>query len=219
MARVGKFSSDRTVREYARDVWDIKESFLIRDHSMHQPSLLGRSKEVAMLIEEMTDEECRAALAHANVARLACEMDDQPYVVPIYVTYDGTYLFGFATMGLKIDCMRANPLVCVEIDEIKSQNQWMSVIVFGMYEELPDTPEYETTRATAHDLLQTRAMWWEPASVAVAHRSFSMPFSPIFYRIRIDRMTGRRASPTGQPAVPARGKSWLSKLWDPFRGN
>jgi len=24
VARVGKFSSDRTVREYARDVWDIK---------------------------------------------------------------------------------------------------------------------------------------------------------------------------------------------------
>jgi len=27
MARIGKFSSDRTVREYARDIWDLKSSF------------------------------------------------------------------------------------------------------------------------------------------------------------------------------------------------
>jgi len=174
-----------------------------------------------MLIEEMTDEECRDVLAHADVARLACEIDGQPYVVPVYVTYDAPYLFGFATMGLKIDCMRANPLVCVEIDDIKSQNQWMSVIVFGMYEELPDMTEYETTRATAHDLLQKRTMWWEPASVAVEHRSFSKPFSPIFYRIRIDRMTGRRAAPDpapGHPAGPVGGKSLLRKLLDRILG-
>jgi starch phosphorylase len=25
VARIGKFSSDRTVREYARDIWDIKQ--------------------------------------------------------------------------------------------------------------------------------------------------------------------------------------------------
>ena len=170
-----------------------------------------------MLIEEMTDEECRDVLAHADVARLACEIDGQPYVVPVYVTYDAPYLFGFATMGLKIDCMRANPLVCVEIDDIKSQNQWMSVIVFGMYEELPDMTEYETTRATAHDLLQKRTMWWEPASVAVERSSFSKPFSPIFYRIHIDRMTGHRASPDrakDDSASPAGGQRWMSKLLD-----
>jgi nitroimidazol reductase NimA-like FMN-containing flavoprotein (pyridoxamine 5'-phosphate oxidase superfamily) len=174
-----------------------------------------------MLIQEMTIDECRDALAHAKVARLVCEMDDQPYAVPVYLTYDGTDLFGFATMGLKIDCMRDNPLVCVEIDDIKSQNQWTSVVVFGKYEELPDTPEYETTRAHAHHLLQERAMWWEPASVAVEHGSFSKQFSPIFYRIRIDRMTGRRASPDpapAHPAGPAGGKSWLSKLLDRIIG-
>lgn len=167
-----------------------------------------------MVIHEMTIEECRHALAHANVARLVCEMDDQPYAVPVYLAYDGTYLFGFATMGYKIDCMRSNPLVCVEIDEVKSKNQWMSVVVLGTYEELPDTPEYEATRAHAHELLQRRAMWWEPASVAVEHRDFPKRFSPIFYRIRINRMTGHRASPdtVDHPAARAAGRSWLGKL-------
>lgn len=170
-----------------------------------------------MVIHEMTIEECRDALAHANVARLVCEMDDQPYAVPVNLVYDGTYLFGFATMGLKIDCMRSNPRVCVEIDDIKSQNQWMSVIVFGRYEELPDTPEYKTTRARACELLQKRAMWWEPACVAVEHREFPTTFAPIFYRIHIDRMTGHRASPDSvhiQPARRAKSPNWLGRLLD-----
>ena len=167
-----------------------------------------------MVIHEMTIEECRDALAHANVARLVCEMDDQPYAVPVYLAYDGTYLFGFATMGYKIDCMRSNPLVCVEIDEVTSENQWMSVVVFGKYEELADTPEYETTRAHAHELLQKRAIWWEPACVSVEHREFPKTFAPIFYRIHIDRMTGHRASPDSvdHPAAPDAGQSLLSKL-------
>ena len=168
-----------------------------------------------MVIHEMTLEECRDVLSQANVARLTCAMDDQPYVVPVYLAYDGTYLFGFATMGYKIDCMRSNPQVCVEIDEIKSQNQWMSVVVFGKYEELPDTPEYEVTRAHAHDLLQKRAMWWQPACVAIDDRDYPKTFSPIFYRIHIDRMTGRRASPNlvkDHPSALATDQSWFSKV-------
>jgi len=170
-----------------------------------------------MLIHQMTLEECRDVLAQANVARLTCEMDGQPYVVPVNLAYDGSYLLGFATMGLKIDCMRANPLVCVEIDDIKSQNQWMTVLVFGSYEELPDEPEYKATRAHAHELLQRRAMWWEPACVAVEDRDYPRSLSPIFYRIHIDRMTGRRASPDpvkDHLAAPDKDQSWLSKVLD-----
>ncbi|HWO02723.1 MAG TPA: pyridoxamine 5'-phosphate oxidase family protein [Blastocatellia bacterium] len=170
-----------------------------------------------MVIHEMTLEECREVLAQATLARLACDMDGQPYVVPVYLAYDGSSLFGFATMGYKIDCMRANSLVCVEVDDIKSQNHWMTVVVSGTYEELPDTEEYTAARAHAHELLQRRAMWWEPACVAVEHRDYPKSFTPIFYRIHVDRMTGRRASPDlvgVQPARQAKSPSWLGRLLD-----
>lgn len=167
-----------------------------------------------MLIHEMTLEECRAALAQASLARLACVVDRQPYVVPVYLAYDGDYLFGFSTLGSKIDYMRANPLVCVEIDDVKSQHEWMSVLVFGRYEELLDTPENDAARARAHELLEKRAMWWETA--CVVHRDYPKSLSPIFYRIHIDRMTGHRASPDPvevHPAPhPAKPRGWLSKL-------
>ena len=168
-----------------------------------------------MVIHEMTLKECHELLEEVGLARVACEMDHQPYVVPVYLAYDGTDLFGFATMGYKIDCMRANPLVCVEIDDIKTCREWRSIIVFGKYDELPDTPEYQPARAHAHSVLQRRATWWEPAYVAVEHRDYPKSLSPIFYRIRIDRMTGHRASPNreiDQSSPHPMHATWLSKV-------
>ena len=148
-----------------------------------------------MFIHEMSESECRQALQQATVGRLACALDSQPYVVPIYFALDREYAYGFTTLGQKIEWMRSNPLVCLEVDERSSHNQWHSVIVFGRYEELPGLPEFEAPRVKAHELLQKHAMWWEPAYVGAAHRALPHSDTPIFYRIRIDRMTGHRATP------------------------
>ena len=47
--------------------------------------------------------------------------------------------------------MRANPLVCVEEDEVVSSDKWASVIVFGRYEEIPDSADVQSQRTFAHD--------------------------------------------------------------------
>jgi nitroimidazol reductase NimA-like FMN-containing flavoprotein (pyridoxamine 5'-phosphate oxidase superfamily) len=88
--------------------------------------------------------------------------------------------------------MRANPLVCVEIDERTNHFQWTSVVVFGRYEELKDTPEHEPARARALEVLQRREMWWQPACIATEKRE-QRP--PIFYRVHIEQVTGHRAVP------------------------
>ena len=95
-----------------------------------------------MVIQEIPEPECRAVLAGTNVARLACARNNQPYIVPIHVDLDGDFLYSYATLGQKIEWMRQNPLVCLEIDDVKSHGQWSSVVVFGSYEELPDLPGY-----------------------------------------------------------------------------
>ena len=63
-----------------------------------------------------------------------------------------------STVGQKIDWTRKNTLVCVEADEVVSPQQWMSVVVFGRYEELPNTPEYQPQRAVAHNVLQEQGV-------------------------------------------------------------
>jgi len=175
-----------------------------------------------MFIHEMSEAECRKALERASFGRLACAHDNQPYIVPIYFAFDGKhvygFIYGFATLGQKIEWMRSNPLVCLEIDQRTSHEQWMSIIVFGRYEELPDTPECRCARVQALELLQKRAMWWEPAYVSDAHRDTPHSFTPIFYRIHIDRMTGHRATPdlAEAPVSTTKAarirKSWLGGL-------
>jgi nitroimidazol reductase NimA-like FMN-containing flavoprotein (pyridoxamine 5'-phosphate oxidase superfamily) len=188
-----------------------------------------------MLVREMSNEECVRVFAGARLARLACAVDNQPYVVPVYLAFyqssiDEPCFYGFTTLGQKIEWMRANPLVCVEMDEIVSTTRWRSVIAFGRFQELPLLPElnagHRPARLMDHDpnevvheesvptcealvayqLLQTHAMWWEPAStsrVGLAHDNSVQSFDPIYFKISIDRTTGREATPDiGAKSLP-----------------
>ena len=148
-----------------------------------------------MFIHDMTEAECRYALRPANVGRLACARDNQPYVVPVYFAYSDNYLYAVSTVGQKIDWMRANPLVCVEVDTLTSHEEWMSLLVFGRFEELTDLPEYKTARELALGLLLKRSSrWWEPPWVCGDHGDMPHPCIPVAYRIQINRMTGHHAT-------------------------
>ena len=92
--------------------------------------------------------------------------------------------------------MRSNPLVCLEVDERTSRDRWTSVIVAGRYEELPDAPGFAPDRARAQEALQAHAMWWDYATIPAAEwRRKTGPFTPIFYRIHIEKISGHRATP------------------------
>jgi uncharacterized protein len=174
-----------------------------------------------MLIQTMTLQECRAMLARNNIARLACARDNQPYIVPLRVDLDGDFLYGYATLGRKIEWMRMNPLVCLECEELTTDRQWASVIVFGHYEELPHTPENEGPRRVAQGLFQKHPMWWEPAAVTPGGEKRP----PIVFRIHIRSVTGRRTihetsgtdlqDPTPESARPR----WLIQMWRRLRAN
>jgi nitroimidazol reductase NimA-like FMN-containing flavoprotein (pyridoxamine 5'-phosphate oxidase superfamily) len=193
---------------------------------MHSPLADFRCRVMGneMRILELTYRECVEMLTHLKHGRLACSRDDQPYVVPIYFAYHERHLYSFATRGQKIDWMRTNPRVCVEADEIINREDWMSVIVQGRYEELPDTLEWKPERERAYELLQQEAMWWEPAYVSTAHLDTADELIPIFYRIHIDHVTGRRARPdrvdratppegATAPQSESRLKRLLRRLW------
>src|SRR5690242_8000739 len=148
-----------------------------------------------MLIQEMTRQASLDFLARMHSGRLACAQDAQPYVVPIYFSYSEGCLYSFSTVGQKISWMRSNPLVCVQADEVVSLRNWISVVVFGRFEELPDVPEWSYQRALAHELLERRAAWWEPGYARTILHGAERPLVPIFYRVHITGVTGHQASP------------------------
>jgi|SRR5579872_998992 len=152
-----------------------------------------------MRISELQDRECRETLRRVAFGRLGCARDNQPYIVPIYFAYESDRLYAFTTFGQKIDWMRSNPRVCVQADEVLSNDNWISVVVLGRYEELPDTPTFTNERGKAQSLLEKRSMWWQTSYVASNIRGQSEAPSPVFYCVHIENISGLRASPEGGP--------------------
>src|SRR5262245_61753018 len=144
-----------------------------------------------MVVHELSGAECREVLARTSLGRLACSRDDQPYIVPVFCYFDAhaDCLYGFSTLGQKIDWMRGNPKICLELSEIADQFHWTTVIVVGRYEEITDSPDEGEARRRAHELFQQRQEWWLPATSRVA--SGEPRHTPVIYRIRIVNVTGR----------------------------
>jgi nitroimidazol reductase NimA-like FMN-containing flavoprotein (pyridoxamine 5'-phosphate oxidase superfamily) len=145
-----------------------------------------------MVITQMAEEECRAFLASASFGRLGCSREDQPYVLPIYFAYEPDFIYVLSTVGQKNEWMRANPKVCLEVDEIANQSDWTSVIAIGRYQELPE-PQYTAEREHARALLEKRSQWWQNALGERQLRLGDHAIAPLFFRIHVDSITGLRA--------------------------
>jgi len=145
-----------------------------------------------MLIHDMTRQACIDLLTRTWLCRVACASEGQPYITPLCCAYDENYLYSFSTLGQKIDWMRANPLVCVEFEELVSPQDWTTVIVLGKYEELPDTPQHKESRKRAFDLLHRRDLWWEPGYVKTVVHEKMRPMEHVYFRIHIDEISGHR---------------------------
>lgn len=148
-----------------------------------------------MLIEEMTRQASLDLVARSRLGRLACAREGQPYITPMHFAQHGDCLYSFSTTGQKIDWMRSNPLVCVEVDELESPQKWSTVITYGRYEELPRTPEYEGARQLAYSLLKRQPQWWEPGYVTTILHGKERELEPVCFRVHITSISGHRAQP------------------------
>jgi nitroimidazol reductase NimA-like FMN-containing flavoprotein (pyridoxamine 5'-phosphate oxidase superfamily) len=70
------------------------------------------------------------------VGRLGCYQDGKIYVAPISYVYDGECIY----------CHSANPHVCLQVDHIENLANWVSVIVWGEFEEVAGDEEKEAMR-------------------------------------------------------------------------
>ena len=152
-----------------------------------------------MLIQSMTRVASLELLERANFGRVACTHEGQPYLVPMSVTYDVNCLYCFSTLGQKIAWMRANPRVCVEVEELVSRQDWATVIIMGRYEELTT----DADRRYAHDLLQHRPAWWEAGYSRTVIDGKERHGEGVYFRILIDQITGHRAIPEEDPRARA----------------
>ena len=144
-----------------------------------------------MIIKELTEQECATVLLASNLGHLACAKDNLPYVVPITFAFADNNIYSFSLTGQKIEWMRENPHVCIQVDGFQKGREWKSIVAYGAFEELPDRIGWKRERDHAWSLLSKHANWWEPGGL----KPLSAPAaaSHLFYRIHVEKLTGRHA--------------------------
>jgi hypothetical protein len=163
------------------------------------------------MITQMSGEDCQELLLDVSTGRLACSLHDQPYVVPIQFAAEPGHLYGFSTLGQKVEWMRQNPHVCILVDRIDHPGHWESVIVTGLYEEISPMNGYERQRDHAWSLLRQHANWWEPAYQETRIGDVDRPLLPVFYRVAVTGLTGRRCRTEEHTHLP-RETSFFERL-------
>lgn len=141
----------------------------------------------------LSNEEVEKVLSHQVIGRIGCHADDTTYVVPTSYAYDGAYVYGHTTEGMKINLMRKNPNVCFQVDVMQDMANWKSVIAWGAFEEVWENEERNKSLQTLIDrnlpLISSETTHLTP------HWPFPVidlsSIKGIVFRIRITEKTGR----------------------------
>jgi nitroimidazol reductase NimA-like FMN-containing flavoprotein (pyridoxamine 5'-phosphate oxidase superfamily) len=143
-------------------------------------------------VEQQTD---RPGLAQRGGGRLGCYHDGKVYVTPISYVYDGgDYVYGHSADGMKLRMLRAHPQVCFQVDHIENLANWISVIVWGEFEEVTGDAEKEAMRLFLDRMepLQVSETALSPHRAPAGVPALDLQGQPmVFYRIRLTERTGR----------------------------
>jgi uncharacterized protein len=146
----------------------------------------------------LTEEDIKNVLTSNVLGRIGCTDGNITYVVPITYFYNGKDIILHSKVGMKIEMMRSNPLVCFEVDELHSFSNWRSVIAWGKYEEVQEPEEKESLMKSFVE----RMLYMKMSVTALPPEQFPMrihprdePLSFVVYKIIIEKMTGRYETP------------------------
>lgn len=146
------------------------------------------------MLGKLNNEEIEEVLSNNNLGRIGCSNGKKNYVVPINYVYDGKSILAHSADGMKIKMMRLNSSVCFEVDEIKNNTSWKSVIAWGTYQEITG----ERERLDAMKIFVSRMLKLKISTTAhppeMAEQRIHEQHSsvkPIIYRILLAEKTGR----------------------------
>jgi nitroimidazol reductase NimA-like FMN-containing flavoprotein (pyridoxamine 5'-phosphate oxidase superfamily) len=147
-----------------------------------------------MSISKLGDRDSLAILREGTLGRLGCIAADWPYVVPVNYLFDGRDIYIHTLPGKKLDALRDNPRVCLQVDDIKDSYNWRSVIAYWTFEEVSN----EETRENVLTKLYSRL----PHMTPVESRLVKGSKGAIVFRIKVEEITGV-------------GEQWWSRVHSP----
>tara|TARA_R110002050_G_scaffold255741_2_gene394538 strand:- start:23808 stop:24305 length:498 start_codon:yes stop_codon:yes gene_type:complete len=144
----------------------------------------------------LTTSESIRLLRNNYTGHLGYISQQQPYVLPItyYYDKDDHSLISYSADGHKIEAMRKNAAVTLLVEEIKSSNNWQSVMAHGTYEELKGADAkfklHQFTEGVKGLILSKENRETEFIS-EFSGKLYSRGI-PTVYRIKILEITGKR---------------------------
>jgi len=143
------------------------------------------------MIIDLTKDECEKILASLNYAHLGCCDGDEPCVVPVTYVYHGGFFYDFTHEGKKIDILRKNGNMCMQVERVKSEFEWESVMCWGKFEEVKE-------EAAIQEIKLLLAEQHGKALLSNQEAPFSPMLLPdpddkavVIYRMQPYRITGR----------------------------
>lgn len=137
-------------------------------------------------LEDLKSNRSIQLLEKNKFAHLACHSGEEIYLVPISYYFAKGYLYSHSRPGHKIDLMRRNPNVCIQVEEVEDFFHWKSVVAWGRFEELKGD---EATLAM-RQLIQKFAGDEKRRSELEIDFAAQLE-SAVIYRVKIERITGR----------------------------
>jgi len=138
-------------------------------------------------VVEMDADGCRRLLLRVGYGHLGLVRDTHPYVVPIHYTYDEPHVYIYTTEGKKTEIVRANPEVCLQVEDVTDDNHWQSVIITGDAVQLTSKEEI----AGAKKLILAENPRLTPALSIRWMDSWARSNYEVVYRIAPITITGR----------------------------
>jgi nitroimidazol reductase NimA-like FMN-containing flavoprotein (pyridoxamine 5'-phosphate oxidase superfamily) len=146
------------------------------------------------MLGELNKEQIETLLNTENIARLGCYADGKIYVVPVSYAYDNGYIYAHSKDGMKVQMMRKNPEICIEVDAMQNMANWQSVISWGKFEELKDKESQMKGMKLLMDKLKP-LMASETAQpshgLESSHQQDVKGFHAVAFRIKLGEKTGR----------------------------
>lgn len=94
-------------------------------------------------VEEMSNGQVKEVLGRVGYGHLGMARGNHPYIVPIHYAYDDPHIYIYTTEGKKTEIIKANPEICLQVEEVISEKDWRSVIVTGEAVKLRNKDERE----------------------------------------------------------------------------
>lgn len=141
---------------------------------------------------DLTPKECEHILESHHYGHLGCIDDHQPYVIPITYVYSEGFMYGFSLEGHKIDIMRKNPNICIQVERVESGIEWESVLCWGLFEEVTDPKNIQDIKLLLAEQHGQSILKEGKMTVSPMVKNLQKQIDEsIIYRMKPHKMTGK----------------------------